>query len=44
VPLRRTTGRGPGMDAAESQAMVESAETAVTPDSSIAEGSPAVAH
>jgi EmrB/QacA subfamily drug resistance transporter len=31
TPLRRTTGRGPGMDAAESQGMVESAETAVTP-------------
>ena len=31
TPLRRTTGRGAGMDAAESVAMVESAETAVTP-------------
>jgi EmrB/QacA subfamily drug resistance transporter len=33
VPLRRTTGRGPGMDAADSQAMQESAETATTPAS-----------
>ncbi|MBV9097690.1 MAG: MFS transporter [Frankiaceae bacterium] len=33
TPLRRTTGRGPGMDAAESTAMVESAETALTPAS-----------
>jgi MFS family permease len=31
VPLRRTTGRGPAMDAADSQAMQESPETAVTP-------------
>jgi hypothetical protein len=31
VPLRRTLGRGPGMDAAESQAMQESPETAATP-------------
>jgi hypothetical protein len=31
VPLRRTTGRGPAMDAAESQSMQEAPETAVTP-------------
>jgi len=31
VPLRRTLGRGPGVDAADSQAMQESAETATTP-------------
>jgi len=31
TPLRRTTGRGAGMDAAESSAMVESAESALTP-------------
>jgi len=31
VPLRRTTGRGPAMDAAESQAMQEAPETAATP-------------
>ncbi|HET6910613.1 MAG TPA: MDR family MFS transporter [Mycobacteriales bacterium] len=31
VPLRRTTGRGPGVDAAESQAMQEAPETAITP-------------
>jgi EmrB/QacA subfamily drug resistance transporter len=37
VPLRRTTGRGPGMDAADSQAMQESAETAVTPETAPAE-------
>jgi len=30
-PLRRTTGRGAGMDAADSQAILEAAETAVTP-------------
>ena len=30
-PLRRTTGRGAGMDAADSQEILESAETAVTP-------------
>jgi hypothetical protein len=29
--LRRTTGRGAGMHAADSQVMPESAETAVTP-------------
>jgi EmrB/QacA subfamily drug resistance transporter len=34
TPLRRTTGRGAGMDAAESQSMQESAETAVTPANS----------
>ena len=34
VPLRRTTGRGAGMDAADSQAMPEAAETAVTPEAS----------
>ena len=31
VPLRRTTGRGPGVDAADSQAMQEAPETAITP-------------
>jgi hypothetical protein len=31
VPLRRTTGRGPGVDAADSQAMQEAPETATTP-------------
>ena len=31
VPLRRTTGRGPAMDAADSQVMQEAPETAVTP-------------
>ena len=30
VPLRRTTGRGAGLDAAQAQAMPESAETAMT--------------
>ncbi len=37
VPLRRTTGRGAGLDAAESQAMPEAAESVS------AEGSPAAA-
>ncbi len=41
TPLRRTTGRGAGMDAAESVAMVESAETAVTPANSSTAGAPA---
>jgi EmrB/QacA subfamily drug resistance transporter len=45
VPLRRTTGRGAGMDAAESQAMLESAESADTGSASSSpvrpEGSPA---
>jgi EmrB/QacA subfamily drug resistance transporter len=41
TPLRRTTGRGAGMDAAESTAMVESAETAVTPAGSVTAGAPA---
>jgi len=31
VPLRRTTGRGPAVDAAESQAMQEAPETVITP-------------
>jgi EmrB/QacA subfamily drug resistance transporter len=40
TPLRRTTGRGAGMDAAESTGIVESAETAVTPDAATTQGSP----
>ena len=44
VPLRRTTGRGPGLDAAESQAMQEAPETAVTSGDSVSAGSPAAAH
>ena len=44
TPLRRTTGRGPGMDAAGSQAMPESAETAEEAAAVTAAGSPATAH
>jgi EmrB/QacA subfamily drug resistance transporter len=40
TPLRRTTGRGAGMDAAESAGIVESAETAVTPDGATTPSSP----
>jgi hypothetical protein len=42
VPLRRTTGRGPGVDAADSPAMQESAESAITPRTA-PEGTPAAA-
>jgi EmrB/QacA subfamily drug resistance transporter len=42
VPLRRTLGRGPGVDAADTQSMQESAETAVTPRTA-PEGTPAAA-
>ena len=41
APLRRTTGRGAGMDAADSQAIQESAESAVTPASVPAPTEPA---
>jgi EmrB/QacA subfamily drug resistance transporter len=41
TPLRRTTGRGAGMDAAESTAMVESAETAMTPQNAPSQSAPA---
>jgi len=41
VPLRRTNGRGPGMDAADSQGMQESAETAITPQTVPTENAPA---
>jgi EmrB/QacA subfamily drug resistance transporter len=40
VPLRLTSGRGAGMDAAESQAMPEAAET-VTPQGPVTAGRPA---
>ena len=48
TPLRRTTGRGPGMDAAAAQALPESAETAETSaeipaPGATPEGSPAAA-
>jgi hypothetical protein len=39
VPLRRTAGRGAGMDAADAQAMPEAAETVA-----MAEAAPAAAH
>ena len=42
VPLRVTSGRGAGMDAAESQAMLEAAET-VIPEGAIPQGRPAAA-
>jgi EmrB/QacA subfamily drug resistance transporter len=37
VPLRRTTGRGMGVEAGEAQGMVESAETAATDDAKAGE-------